>query len=409
MNASTPQTVQRVYLLLTFGNTFAASLIWGINTLFLLDAGLSNFEAFAANAFFTLGMVLFEVPTGVIADMWGRRASFLLGTITLAVSTGLYYLLWQTHAPFWEWAVVSIMLGLGFTFFSGAVEAWLVDALDATGYKGSLEAVFGRGQMVTGVAMLLGSVGGGLIAQASSLGMPFIVRTAVLLLMFVAAFMYMKDLGFTPDKKAKPLRAVRELLRVSIDNGFRNPPVKWLMLSTPFVMGVGIYGFYAAQPFLLELYGDSQAYAIAGITAALIALSQVAGGYLSPKIAALKFRKITILAAAISLSALALVILGFTTNFYVAVLLFAIWGIAASVAMPVRQAYINRLIPSKQRATVLSFDSLMGSAGGVVIQPALGKSADVWSYGTSYALSGLITAIAIPFILKSKITKPLSR
>jgi hypothetical protein len=49
----------------------AASFIWGINTIFLLDAGLSNLEAFAANAFFTGGMVLFEVPTGIVADTIG--------------------------------------------------------------------------------------------------------------------------------------------------------------------------------------------------------------------------------------------------------------------------------------------------------------------------------------------------
>src|SRR5690349_7764149 len=146
--------IQSVYLVLTLGNTLAASFIWGINTLFLLDAGLSNLEAFAANAFFTAGMVLFEVPTGVVADSWGRRASFLLGTVTLAGSTFLYYLLWQYSAPFWWWAAVSVLLGLGFTFFSGAVEAWLVDALQYSAYEGTLETVLGRGQMVSGIAML---------------------------------------------------------------------------------------------------------------------------------------------------------------------------------------------------------------------------------------------------------------
>ncbi|HEU4667216.1 MAG TPA: MFS transporter, partial [Arthrobacter sp.] len=165
MNAAA-RKIQRVYLTLTLGNTLATSFIWGINTLFLLDAGLSNLEAFAANAFFTAGMVLFEVPTGVVADSWGRRVSFLLGTITLASSTFLYYLLWQWSAPFLWWAVVSVLLGLGFTFFSGAVEAWLVDALNFSGYDGGLEAVLGRGQMVSGVAMLAGSVAGGVIAQA---------------------------------------------------------------------------------------------------------------------------------------------------------------------------------------------------------------------------------------------------
>ena len=153
----TPASVQRTYYLLLLGNTLAASFIWGINTIFLLDAGLSNLEAFAANAFFTAGMVVFEVPTGIIADTVGRRASYLLGTVTLAATTVLYVLLWQVEAPFWQWAVVSTLLGLGFTFFSGAVEAWLVDALTATGFTGPMEKVFGRGQIVSGAAMLAGS------------------------------------------------------------------------------------------------------------------------------------------------------------------------------------------------------------------------------------------------------------
>ncbi len=61
--------VQRVYLVLTLLTTLAASFIWGIKTLFLLDAGLSNAEAFAANAFFTVGQVIFEVPTGVLTRL----------------------------------------------------------------------------------------------------------------------------------------------------------------------------------------------------------------------------------------------------------------------------------------------------------------------------------------------------
>ena len=77
-------------LVLTLGNTLAASFIWGINTIFLLDAGLSNLEAFAANAFFTAGMVLFEVPTGIVADTIGRAHRTFSGTVTLTLTTLLY-------------------------------------------------------------------------------------------------------------------------------------------------------------------------------------------------------------------------------------------------------------------------------------------------------------------------------
>ena len=121
-------------------------------------------------------MVIFEVPTGIVADTVGRRASYLSGTLTLTVATLLYVLLWEIEAPFWAWALASLALGLGFTFFSGAVEAWLVDALTATGFDGDLETVFGRGQIVGGVAMLTGSLGGGLLAAADQPRLP--VRAA---------------------------------------------------------------------------------------------------------------------------------------------------------------------------------------------------------------------------------------
>jgi MFS family permease len=217
--------VQRVYLVLLLGNTLAASFIWGINTLFLLDAGLSNFEAFAANAFFTAGMVIFEIPTGVVADTVGRKASYLLGTITLSVTTGLYWLLWMWNSPFIWWALVSVLLGLGFTFFSGAVEAWLVDALTSTGYEGSMEAVFGRGLVVSGIAMFVGSVLGGVIAQVTNLGVPFLIRAGVLVLMFLFAFFVMRDMGFSPDRSMGPMRATRHVLTESVEHGLRKPAV----------------------------------------------------------------------------------------------------------------------------------------------------------------------------------------
>lgn len=399
---SASRRIQRIYLGLTLGNTLAASFIWGVNTLFLLDAGLSSLEAFAANAFFTAGMVLFEVPTGVVADSWGRRTSFLLGTITLAVSTYLYYLMWQLHAPFWAWAVISVLLGLGFTFFSGAVEAWLVDALRFSGYEGGLEAVFGRGQIVSGVAMLVGSVAGGVIAQATNLGVPFLLRVGVLMVMFFVAFALMRDIGFTPERSVHPLRATRELLSASIDGGLKKPPVRYIMLAAPFTAGVGIYVFYALQPYLLELFGDPKAYAIAGLAAALVAASQILGGWLAPRVRALFRKRTTVLILSVIVSVVILVSLGINRVFWVALVLLAVWGVVAAAAGPVRQAYLNDMIPSKQRATVLSFDSLMASSGGVVVQPVLGRSADLYGYPASLAFAGLIEAIAIPFLFASR-------
>jgi hypothetical protein len=64
----------------------------------------------------------------------------------------------------------------------------------------------------------------------------------------------------------------------------------------------------------------------------------------------------------------------------------------------VRQAFVNGMIPSEQRATVLSFDSLMGSSGGMVFQPMLGRAADMWGYPMSYLCSAAIQALSIPLM-----------
>jgi MFS family permease len=398
----TPRSIQRTYLTLMLGNTLATSLIWGINTIFLLDAGLNNLEAFAANAFFTAGMVIFEIPTGIVADTIGRRMSYLLGTVTLSAASLLYVLLWQIGAPFWEWAAVSLSLGLGFTFFSGAVEAWLVDALTATGYTGDLETVFGRGQIVTGIGMLTGSIAGGFLAQQVSLGFPFVLRGVILIVMFAAAFRLMHDVGFTPVKGDRPLTEMRKIASHSIDYGWRVPAVKWLMVEALFTGGVGIYAFYALQPYLLELYGDPEAYQVAGLAAAIVAGAQILGGIAAPRIRGLFHRRTSALLLMAATSAGTLALVGVADSFWPVIGLTTIWALMFAATMPIRQTYINGMIPSQQRATILSFDSMMSSTGGVWTQPVLGKAADVYGYATSYVISAGISTLAIPFLALSR-------
>jgi MFS family permease len=300
------------------------------------------------------------------------------------------------------WAVASILLGLGFTFFSGATEAWLVDALAATGFRGHLDHVFGRAQTVSGAAMLFGTVAGGFVAQITNLGVPYIIRAVMLALTMLVALRFMRDIGFTPQPRGDPVGAVRTVLRGSVDGGLRNPPVRWLMLGAPFVAGTGIYVFYAAQPYLLELYGDSTAYTIAGLAAAIFAGVQIVAGLAVPWLRRL-FRRRTDALIIGSLSGVVLLaLLGLRPGFVVALLILAASSFIAAITRPMRQAFLNGVIPSEQRATVLSFDSLMGSAGGVVAQPVLGRVADVGGYAVSYLVSAGIQLVALPFVLLAR-------
>ncbi|MET7280651.1 MFS transporter [Kribbella sp. NPDC005582] len=389
----------RTYVVLSAVSTGASSMIWGINTLFLLDAGLSVGAAFAANAFFTVGMVLFEVPTGVIADSVGRRTSYLLGTATLFGSTLLYLLLWKVGAPFAAWAVVSMLLGLGFTFFSGATEAWLVDGLQATGYTGSLEAAFGKGQMASGLAMLGGTIAGGVLAQVTNLGVPYVARALLLAVAFVVAWRQMRDVGFTPKPRQSVVAGMSDILRESLDHGLRKPQVRWVMLAAPFAAGVMGYGFYAAQPYLLQLYGDSGSYVVAGLSAALVAGAQIIGGASASLIGKTFKRRTSVLLIGSVGTVIVLVGMGLAHSFWTVLILLTVWAILSAATSPIRQAYLNARIPTAQRATVLSSDNLLSSTGGVVIQPVLGRAADVWGYGPSYLLGAAIQLLAVPVLL----------
>ena len=98
----------------------------------------------------------------------------------------------------------------------------------------------------------------------------------------------------------------------------------------------------------------------------------------------------------------ALGLIGIVDSFLTVVALIVVWGLLSAASMPIRQTYLNGLIPSQQRATILSFDSLMESGGGVWVQPLLGRAADVWGYPSSYLIGAGISALALPFLVKSR-------
>ena len=227
----------------------------------------------------------------------------------------------------------------------------------------------------------------------------------MLAITFLTAFTLMKDQGFTPKESKRPFKEMRHIFDASLDHGLRNPPVRWLMLAAPFSAGVGIYAFYALQPYLLELYGDPGAYGIAGLAAAVVASAQIAGGLLVSFVRKHIHKRTTVLLLGVIISSTVLCLIGFTDNFWIAVGLMVGWAIVFALTMPIRQAYLNGLIPSQQRATVLSFDALMGSSGGIVSQPLLGRTADAYSYSASYIVGSTLQLCALPLIYAARQTQ----
>jgi MFS family permease len=407
-DAVTAAAITRTYYVINGLFTLSASIIWGVNTLFLLDSGLSIFWVFAVNATFSAGQILFEVPTGVIADTIGRRASFLLGIGSLIVATLGYVGSSVLHWGLPGFIVFSVLLGLGFTFQTGAVDAWMVDALDATGFSGSKDRVFARMGIVSGVAMLIGTIGGGLLGQVS-LTIPYYVRTGLLVGAFIVTFVSMHEIGFQP----RPLlisrfgEESRKIFGTGVRYGWRHPVVRPLLFTSLASGLLTWYLFYASQPYALELLGRGNLVWVAGIITALFALSGVAGNVLVGRVSSTHWGKrparvLTWTALGMAVAATALGVVGLVAggasipSFVLAVILLTAFGLLSGILQPVRQAYINENIPSAQRATVLSFDSFFGDIGAVAGQLGLGYAAQAASKAAAYTIGGAIYFVAAP-------------
>ena len=279
MASYTPKRVVFAYVATGALFTLATSMIWAINTVFLINRGhLSLFEVMLVNTAFLIAQAICEVPTGVVADTIGRRTSFLLAIVTISLSTVLYVVTPMMNWGFWSFALASALLGLGFTFQTGAVDAWMVDALDAAGWEGPKDRVFARGQQAGGAAMIIGSLAGGLLGNID-LTIPYLVRAGVLVLAFVLVVALVHDSGFEP----RPLHfstfgaETTSILRSGTKYGWRSPVVRPMMFVSAVTGVSGMFVFYSWQPFVLQLLGDPNAVWLLGVVQSVASCAMIVG------------------------------------------------------------------------------------------------------------------------------------
>jgi len=392
----------RTYYAIGAATTLAQSLIWGVNTLFLLDVGLDIFEVMVVNAAFTVAQMVFEVPTGIVADTLGRRASYLISCVIILVATLLYLGLGLLAAGPVAFALVSVLLGFGFTFYTGAVDAWMVDALHAVGYEGQLEPIFARYGMVFGVSMLLGTTAGGLLGQLQ-LWVPYAVRAVVLVPAIAIGLVWMRELGFVP--RALELRRfgdeTRRIARAGVAHGLGDRVVRLIMFAS-LVQGLFFfYGFYSWQRYFLDLLGRDLVW-VAGVIAALVGLSQILGNALvGPLVRRVGDRGVVTMAV-FALTTVAVIGAALSGSFWVAVPLYLLATTAFGVYLPVKQGWINARIPSAQRATIISLDALFNDGGATLGQLGFGYLSRAVSIPFAWLLAGASQAAAVPLVAAAR-------
>jgi MFS family permease len=400
------QRIIRTYLTITGLFTGALALIWGVNTLFLLQAGLDIFHVMLVNAAFSFAEFAFEVPTGVVADTLGRRVSLLFCLITLLGATLAYVALPALGLGFWSFVLVSIALGLGFTFWSGAAEAWLVDALKHAGHDQPIEGVFARSQMMFGVAMLIGTTAGGLLGQLD-LRVPYYVRAVLLVPLIVIAWTQIKEPG--RERRTLSLATLPAEMKAvfvgGVRHGLRHRVVWPLMLAAAVANTFMMFGFYSWQRYFLDLLGKELVW-VNGVVAALVGLASILGNMAMGWASRLIRTRSGVLIAAVAVRTVTIILCGLAPSFAVAVGLYLVSNFASGVASPIRQGMINHHIPSAQRATILSVDSLFSELGSGIGQSGWGYLARRQGIGQAWVAAGAFLVLGIPLLLLARRADP---
>jgi hypothetical protein len=276
------------------------------------------------------------------------------------------------------------------------VEAWLVDALKATGYQHELDGVFARASIISSVAMIAGTVGGGFLGQLH-LSLPYLARVVLVLMALAVGFRTMRDIGFTP-RTMRLQGIVGEMRKVGatgITYGWRKPAVRLLVMQAFLSWGFFAWAWYAWQPYFLDLYG-SNAIWLSGLIAALFAGAGIVGNMLVKRLAVPGRRRTSILLWTAGIGAVTMVATGAVRSFWITVPIFLLGAVSMGVLQPVRQTYLHHSIPTTERATLVSFDALVGSLGSVGGQTGLGYLSQERSIPAGFVVGGLATILAVP-------------
>jgi MFS family permease len=260
--------------------------------------------------------------------------------------------------------------------------------------------------MMFGAAMLVGTVGGGLLGQVN-LSLPYLVRAAAVVPLFVLAWFRMRDLGYTP-RALTLARVPGEMRRVFLEGmryGLSHRVVRPVMLASLVNMSFLIFGFYSWQRYFLDLLGRELVW-VSGVIAALLALSTIAGNALVGPLTTRGVSRPRILMLSVAVQAAMVVgagALGLVAQgkagvqpFVAVVGLYLVYGLALGVSMPVKQGYVNDHIPSAQRATIISLDSFFANLGGVAGQSGWGYLSRMRSIADAWVYAGAALLIGVP-------------
>ncbi|WP_372776768.1 MFS transporter [Mangrovibacterium sp.] len=379
MNGYTKRNILNLYLI-KLAKWF--NLVMPVVVLFYQNNGLSMQQIFWLKSIYSVAMVAMEIPSGYMADVWGRKKTLLLGAILGTLGMALY----SFSYGFWAFALAEIVLGIGYSFISGSDSALLYDTMKSAqrekDYMKQEGWITSAGNFAEGIA----GVFGGLLATMS-LRLPFYVQFGVAAIAIPAALLLVEPKSRIDSTKPtfnSSLRTIREMLQ--------HRQLRAALLISSFAGTASLTFAWFVQPYFKEA---GLPVSLFGLMWTLLNLSVGISSVFSYKIERTVGRRYALL----------IIILGFGLGFYLAAWEVSLIGIGLlfffylirGIAHPILKDYINRYTRSEVRATILSLRNFVIRIVFAIIGPALGFLTDRFSLslallatGTGFMISALL-------------------
>jgi MFS transporter, DHA3 family, tetracycline resistance protein len=391
----------RLYLLMSAASSLFFTLVFSVNMVYQVQTvGLSPLQLVLVGTTLEITAFLFEVPTGVVADVYSRRLSLIIGFVLI----GAGFLLEGLIPTFAAMLGAQVLWGIGYTFTSGANEAWITDEIG----EENVGKAFMRASQVGNIIGIVGSI----IAIALGsllLNLPIVLGGVLFICLAVFMALYMPENGFKPTPTSE--RSTWHQMSDTLRGGFRMIRGRPALLA---IMGIGLFvGLYSEgldrlgtahllESFTLPDFGGLQPVAWLGILG-------IIGGLISTAATQIVMKRLktndnlAMARAQFTISGLlvgCLLGFGLAGNFFLAVIFD--WGIRVMRTLyhPIESTWINQNLDSNVRATVISMRGQVDAFGQIAGGPPVGFVGDRLGIRAALVTCALILSPVLPLYLR---------
>ena len=368
-------------------------IVMPIIVLFFQENGLSMKEVLLLQSIFSVAIILFEIPSGYFSDVIGRKRTILIGCVLGFVGFGVY----SFSYGFLGFLIAELILGLGSSFLSGTDSALIYDSLAQVKKEGEYKKAEGRMLSVGHFSEGIASVAGGFVALVS-LRTPFYIETLLMLPTIFLALSLVEPNRKKYENKEGPIKEILKIVKYSMHE---HKEVKWLVLYAGFLSASTLTMVWFIQPYF-KLVNLPLAYF--GIVWAIFNFSVGLFAFYAHKYEVRLGRKKALMSL-IFIPIIGYLLLGIFESLWALLFIFLFY-VARGIHTPILKDYVNRIISSDIRATILSVKALIGRLVFAIVGPFIGWINDIYSLQTALLSSGsvflVLGVIALIFLKKHK-------